>query len=60
MKNYLFAAYIAEVARTTKKIIIVWDVEMKRSLLMTAILVYVVLLKDCFTADYVKIFHVVS
>lgn len=33
MKSYLFAAYIVEVARITKKILIAWDVEMKKSLL---------------------------
>jgi hypothetical protein len=60
MKSYLFVAYIAEGARITKKILIVWDVEMKRNLLMTALLVHVVLAKVYFTVENVKIFHVVS
>jgi len=59
MKSYLFAAYIVGAARTTKKIITAWDAEMKRNLLMTALLVHVVVLKGCFIADYVKISRVV-
>ena len=51
-------AYIVEVARTTKKISIAWDVGMRRNLLMTALLVHVALVKGYFTVENVMIFRV--
>mgnify|MGYP006980734735 CR=1 FL=1 len=56
MKSYLFVAYIAEAARITKKTLIAWDAEMKKSLLMTALLVPVVLAEACFTVEIAQSF----
>jgi hypothetical protein len=58
MKGYLSVAYIVEVARTTKRILIAWDVEMKRNWFMIVLPVHAVLIKGYFIVGNVLISHV--